>query len=86
MSEILSFLGIKNVNTEKKERLLVDEVNVGDMFSKINIDNMLLERQKACKFINETFGLNVNVKLRYPIEDEEIKTETEVNKDEQQRD
>ena len=86
MSEILSFLGIKNVNTEKKERLLVDEVNVGDMFSKINIDNMLLERQKACKFINETFGLNVNVKLRYPIEDEEIKVETEVNKDEQQRD
>ena len=64
MNEALTFLGINNANTDKKERLIVDEVNSNNDFILVNLDHMYDERIQACKLLNEKFGLNVSVKKR----------------------
>ena len=58
--EILTFLGLNN-NFEKSERLLVDEVNSNNDFIIRNAELMFEQRKKACKEINEMFGLNITV-------------------------
>lgn len=63
-NEALTFLGVENVTTEKKERMVSDEVlsNMGDVeaqrFTRLNA------RKKACADINELFGLDVNCDFR----------------------
>lgn len=63
-NEALTYLGIENVNTDKKERLISDEVinNMGDVeaerFTRLNA------RKQACVEINELFDLSVDVKFR----------------------
>lgn len=63
-NEALTYLGIENVNTDKKERLISDEVvnNMGDVeaerFTRLNA------RRQACEEINALFGLSVDVKFR----------------------
>lgn len=64
MNELLTFLGINNNNVQKKERMLVDEVNANNDFILVNIDHMYDERKKACEEINKKFGLNISVKKR----------------------
>ena len=58
--EILTFFGLNN-SFEKKERLLVDEVNSNNDFISRNVDLMYQSRLDACKEINEKFGLNIRV-------------------------
>lgn len=68
-NEALTYLGIENSNTEKRERLVSDEItsNLGGVaaqrFCRLNA------RRKAAKQINEMFGLNIQVDFR-----EEVKT------------
>lgn len=63
-NEALTYLGIENVNTDKKERLISDEVvnNMGDVeaerFTRLNA------RKQACDEINKLFGLDVKVDFR----------------------
>lgn len=63
-NEVLTYLGIENVNTEKKERLVTDEVmsNMGDVegqrFVRLNA------RKQACEMINELWGLDVDCNFR----------------------
>lgn len=63
-NEALTYLGIENVNTDKKERLISDEVvnNMGDVeaerFTRLNA------RKQACDEINRLFGLDVKVDFR----------------------
>lgn len=58
-NEALTYLGISNVNFQKKERLVSDEVTrnqggvIASRYSRLN------SRQEACKKINEMFGLNI---------------------------
>lgn len=63
-NEALTFLGIANANTEKKERLVTDEVtsNLGGVSAGIN--SRLAARKQACKQINHMFGTNIDVKVR----------------------
>lgn len=74
-NEALTFLGIQNADTDKKERLIVDEVNANNEHIQMNANVMLKARERACTEINEMFpDLNVSVSLRYQpedIEDEE---------------
>ena len=58
--EILSFHGLNN-NFEKKERLLVDEVNSNNDFIDRNVELMYRQRQLACEQMNKKFGWNVKV-------------------------
>ena len=63
MCEFLTIMGLNNSNANngKKERLLVDEVNVnnGEILMYLDIDYK--NRLKACEEINKRFGLNVKV-------------------------
>ena len=58
-NEALTYLGISNINVQKKERLVTDEVTrnqggtIASRYSRLNA------RREACKQINEMFGLNV---------------------------
>lgn len=65
-NEALTFFGINNDggNTQKKERMLTDEVNANNQVISINAQAMLLTRQEACKLINKKYKLNVSVRLR----------------------
>ena len=58
--EVLSFHGLNN-NFEKKERLLVDEVNSNNDFIDRNVELMYGQRQLACESLNKKFGWNVRV-------------------------
>lgn len=63
-NECLTYLGISNVNIQKKERLLSDEVtrNMGGVLA--NRYARLEPRQQACKEINKMFGLNISCEYR----------------------
>lgn len=58
-NEALTYLGISNVNTTKKERLITDEVirnmggTVASRYSRLQM------RRQACEKINDMFGLNI---------------------------
>ena len=58
-NEALTYLGISNVNYNKKERMITDEVlrNQGGVIA--SRYSRLESRRKACKEINEMFGLNI---------------------------
>lgn len=63
-NEALTYLGIENSNTEKKERLITDEItsNLGGVeaqrFCRLNA------RRKAAEQINAMFGTNITVDFR----------------------
>ena len=63
-NEALTYLGISNLNFQKKERLISDEVlrsmggTVASRYSRLE------SRRKACKEINKMFGLNIDVDFR----------------------
>jgi hypothetical protein len=63
-NEALTFFGVNNANSDKRERLITDEVNANNEVISINAQAMLLTRLEACKWINEKYGLNVSVKMR----------------------
>lgn len=63
-NEMLTLLGINNANTDKKERLITDEVNANNQFIMMNVSYMLQMRQQAVEEINQKFGLNITVKLK----------------------
>jgi len=64
-NDCLNTLGINNANTDKKERLITDEVNSNNQFLKLSLDVFLSTREDACKQINLMFpDLNVSVEIR----------------------
>lgn len=63
-NECLTFLGINNANTEKRERLITGEVEANDVHIDLSADCFLKARQRAVEQINELFGTNITVKIR----------------------
>lgn len=63
-NEALTYLGISNTNVTKKERMISDEVmrNMGGVIA--SRYSRLETRRKACKEINNMFGLNIDVDYR----------------------
>lgn len=58
-NEALTYLGISNINVQKKERLITDEVtrNQGSVIA--SRYSRLESRRQACKQINEMFNLDI---------------------------
>lgn len=64
MNEALTYFGINNSNTDKRERLITDEANANNQFIDSCAEMFLESRKRACEEINKKFGLNVSVELR----------------------
>ena len=88
-NECMTFLGIKNTNTDKRERLVADEAVAN--FDQVNqsAETMLITRQEACEKMNRLWGdrleKEVYVTLRnraiepdFAADEEVIKADTDV--------
>jgi hypothetical protein len=67
-NEALTFLGINNINVEKKERLVSEEAGANNELVNLNLQARLSCRKEACKKFNELFGLTgenaIDVRVR----------------------
>lgn len=62
ISQFFLEIGVRS-RTEKRERLIVDEVNVDDNLLSVNQKNMLDMRKEFVKKINGVLGTEISVKL-----------------------
>lgn len=58
-NEALTYLGISNINIQKKERLITDEVQRNQGGTLASRLSRLNARRRACDEINRMFGLNI---------------------------
>ena len=63
-NKVLTFLGINNANTDKKERLITSEVDANNDYIQINLDLMYDMRKRFCMEVKEKFGIIINVEKR----------------------
>lgn len=64
LNEYLTFIGINNANTDKRERLVDDEVRANNQQIEQSSQVFLSCRQDAAEEINRLFGTNIQVKQR----------------------
>lgn len=57
-------IGIPNANTDKKERLISDEVNANHFETRSKCELWLEELQKSCEKARNMFGIDLDVKWR----------------------
>lgn len=62
-NEALTFLGIDNANTDKKERLITDEVESNNELINYYLNCFYKTRKQACDMINKKYGLDIKIKL-----------------------
>lgn len=63
-NELLTFLGINNIVTDKRERQIKDEVNSNNELININLRNSLQSRQKACDLFNKKYNLTGDKQIK----------------------
>lgn len=62
-------IGIPNANTQKRERLITDEVNANNVDTKAKVILWLETIREGLEKVNEMFGLNLSVKYRYDLDE-----------------
>lgn len=82
-NEALTYLGISNMNFQKRERLVTDEVVRNQGGTIASRYSRLEARRQACKKINKMFGTNIEVYFRDDTKefDENMMGGIEVNDD-----
>jgi len=75
-NEALTYLGISNINTTKKERMITDEVIRNQGGTIASRYSRLESRRRAVKKINKMFGLNITVDYREDFQSTEIENYT----------
>lgn len=68
-NDALTVLGIDNANTDKKERLITNEVESNEELIKYYLNCFYKTRKNACDQINEKFGLDIDIELNKEIID-----------------
>lgn len=63
-NEALTYLGISNLNVNKKERMITDEISKNQGGTIASRYSRLEARKQACKQINKLFGLNIDCEYR----------------------
>lgn len=63
-NDCMSFLGINNANTSKKERLITDEVESNDDLINYYLNCFYKTRKHACDLINKKFLANSDKKIK----------------------
>lgn len=78
-NEALTYLGISNINTQKKERLITDEVTRNQGGVVASRYSRLESRRQACNQINKMFGLDIWCDYRedYQLLEERVSDEPE---------
>lgn len=71
MNDFLSLCGLNNnANQDKKERLLVDEVNANNEATETDIDSTVRYLQQQLDFVNECFGTDIRIEKAMKEEEE----------------
>ena len=63
-NDFLTEVGLNNANTDKRERLIVDEVNANNDEVQANVQHWLDNIREGLERANNLFGLNLSVSLR----------------------
>ena len=63
--EFLTIIGINNANTDKKERLITDEVNANNQETHCLADLWLEQLKECCTKVNDMFDIGISVDWRY---------------------
>ena len=63
-------IGIPNANTQKRERLITDEVNANNMETQSKVLLWLSTMRKCLDKVNNHYGLNIAVEYRYKAQEE----------------
>lgn len=79
-NEALTYLGISNINIQKKERLITDEVTRNQGGTVASRYSRLEARRQAVERINDMFG--TNIKVNYREDYQEIESEDVFNNEE----
>lgn len=64
-SEFDTRIGIPNANTDKRERLITDEVNANNVETHILADSWMDNIQRGIRMVKDLFGLDINCEWRY---------------------
>lgn len=80
-NDALTILGIDNANTDKKERLITNEVESNEQLVTYYLNCWYKTRNKACDEINKKFGLNISIELNKEVIDLLNKTENDIIKE-----
>lgn len=77
-NEALTYIGIPNVNVQKRERLITDEVERTLAGAIASRNSRLKARRRACGLINNMFGLNIWCDVDESLNGKENDNETEI--------
>lgn len=80
-NEALTYLGISNINIQKKERMITDEVTRNQGGTIASRYSRLESRRKAVKKINKMFGTNIEVNYREDFQPDDNDTLPDVEAD-----
>lgn len=70
--QFLTDIGIPNANTDKRERLITDEVNANNFETRAKCSVWLDELQKGCRKVKEMFGVDISVDWREDLKEKEV--------------
>lgn len=80
-NEALTYLGIDNANTDKKERLITDEVESNNDLINFYLNCFYKTRKEACDLINEKFLKDSDIKINITLNKEAINLLKQENSD-----
>lgn len=81
-NEFLSYVGIKTANTDKKERMNIDEVNVNNEQALSHVESWYYNLNREIDKVNEMFGLDIRVSINYDKKTDDEQVEQEESEDE----